>query len=653
MTAEPVLRAYSQYGSGNQQVNAEHVDTLTVETLNYNVTELVRKIAAQPLVATIGNLLKTYVWTDSATRAADTLRQETNCVALIGPPGSGRSRTAMMVIHELGATPYRIDLDPKDTSSDLPAETKCGYIIGVGEKSSKENPALGELLADYGTRLAQVGAFLVVTATSTVWNTLRARAAFREVAVSPPGATQIFQKHLAPAYPDEATRWPGETEVAHVLAGASPADAARLAGIARDVLSAGSDDPVGDTLSAYRNWTGQLATWFMNHDDGYQRALLISAGALGKARTETIFGAADFLADQVQLVRQSGGGLVGDGAAALIDVIEAKRIGNGEVCLPRPDYPESVLNFVWRDRPHLRRDLRQWLTRLPGTLDDPATENAGFSLIKLAIRYGDDDLIRHAARSWAVNGQAGLAAIALTDTALSASTGRAVRRHMYNWADRAGTPDALKLTIAAVCGGPFGKTYPGNAMTRLRRLAIHGEPKIWDQVAIAITELAAESHLRTFTLREVVRWATGDERLRDAGIRAFLALAGSLIEAVLDEPGPEERELLTAGWRAALHDPGYPQSARQGLGGWLEAVAQGRAPLDPVLTIFADTCQNEHDFGTLCFEAAKWSQNGTQPTPNSRYDIAAAFLARAGTRDPQAPSLVSVPVRPLTEESGQ
>jgi hypothetical protein len=162
--------------------------------------------------------------------------------------------------------------------------------------------------------------------------------------------------------------------------------------------------------------------------------------------------------------------------AGLIGKIEAKEVGNGRISLRRPAYPESVLDFVWLDRPHLRTELKKWLTELPGNpdLDDIATENAGHTLIELAIRHDDDSAIKYAANSWATGGQMNLAAVALTEAALNASTGRAVRRHMYEWADRVTTDLRLQLTIANVCGGPFGKNYPRNAMTQCH-LACFGQ----------------------------------------------------------------------------------------------------------------------------------------------------------------------------------
>lgn len=648
MTAEPITRSYVFEGQG-QQVNAEHVDNMTI-----NVTELVRGIVkAHALGDTIGALLETYVWTDSATQATSLLHTR-NSIALTGPRGSGRWSTAVAVIDKLGATPHRIDLDPEDTRRDLPAEPGCGYIMDIDEKTSNEIPALGEMLADYGARLADANAFLVVTATSAVWAPIQGRTLFGQVAVSPAPAMEIFRKHLARTHPAGVPNWAWDSKIAGLLEDANPADAVRLASLVHDVVSAGSDDPVRDTVDAYGNWSVHLAEWFGKNSDPYHRALLIAAAALGETRTETVFDAASLLTDLAGLERKPGGGLAGDGVTGLIGTIEAKETVNGRIRLRRAAYSESVLNLVWRERPHLRAGLRQWLTDLPGasSLHDPATENAGHSLIDLAIRQSDDVLIRTAASSWATGGQANLAAVALTRAALSTSIGRPVRRQLYTWADRANTNTQLKLTIAAVCGGPFGRSYPRNAMTRLRRLAIRSESDVWDQVAVAIQALAGEPHLRVFALREVIRWLA-DDRLRNAGIRAFLTLAVSLADQLAEPPGQEVHGLLAAGWQAALHDPESAETAYQGCGTWLEAVAQERAPRETVLTILADTCQNTRDIGTLCTMATRWSRDYAEPTAVSRDEVLFAFLRQIGDRDPLTPGLTPAPIHLSAEENDQ
>jgi hypothetical protein len=646
MTAEPAGHTYILHEG--QQIIAGSVGSISY--IRQHVREIV---AAHALDGeSVRRLLNVYVWTTPAKQAAGIL-QARHSVVLIAPPGSGRWSTAVAAISQIGATPHRIDLDPEDARRDLPTETGCGYILDIDQETFNEIPGIGEILTEYGLRLAMVDAFLVVTATTDAWTQLQGRTSFEEVSLSPPSAMEIFHKHLTHANPGDVPRWAWDSEITKLLGDASPADAVRLADLARDVLSTGSDDPVGDTIAAYGNWSGHLSAWFGKHSDVYHRALLIAAAALGEARTETVFGAADALGTRVNLLREPGGGLVGEGVAGLIGKIEAKEVGNGRISLRRPAYRESVLDLVWLDRPHLRTELKKWLTELPGNpdLDDPATENAGYSLIELAIRHDDDSLIKYAANSWAAGGQMNLAAVALTEGALNASTGRAVRRHMYEWADRATTDLRLQLTIANVCGGPFGKNYPRNAMTRLRRLAIHGGPEVRDQVAIAITELAREPHLRLSALREVVQWATDGPRLRDPGIRSFLPLVGSLVGQLSESPSQEERELLIVGWRAALHDPDHAEAVRRECEAWLEAVVQDRASRETVLTILADVCQSSLDIGTLCSMAAHWSQGQTEPAPVSRFDVASAFLKLIGERDPLTPGLTPTQTHPLAEEN--
>jgi hypothetical protein len=344
MTAEPAGPRYIVY-EGQQIIVGGSVDSISY--IQQHVRE---SVAAHALDGeSVRRLMNAYVWTDPAKKAVGIL-QARHSVVLTAPPGSGRWSTAVAAISQVGATPHRIDLDPEDARRDLPAENGCGYILDIDQETFNDIPGIGEILAEYGLRLAMTTAFLVVTATTGAWMQLRGRTSFEEVSISPPSAEQIFHKHLTNANPADVPRWAWDPEITKALSDASPADAARLADLARDVLSAGSVDPVGDTISAYGNWSGHLGAWFGQHGDAYQRALLLAAAALGEARTETVFAAADALSTRVNLLREPGGGLAGEGVAGLIGKIEAKEVGNGRISLRRPAYPESVLDFVWLGR---------------------------------------------------------------------------------------------------------------------------------------------------------------------------------------------------------------------------------------------------------------------------------------------------------------
>jgi len=220
----------------------------------------------------------------------------------------------------------------------------------------------------------------VVTATDDAWRPLKPLTSFEPITVSPPSAGEIFHKHLERTHPADAACWAGQADISRILSGASPADAARLADLAHNVLSTGSDDPVRETIAAYNNWSVHLSDWSRTNRDGYIRALLIVAAALGEARTETVFSAADRLADLVQLTREPGGGLAGDGVANLIATIQAKEMEGGRLCLPRPAYSESVLDLVSQDRPHLRRALKAMAHRASREIRRPRYRERGIWL---------------------------------------------------------------------------------------------------------------------------------------------------------------------------------------------------------------------------------------------------------------------------------
>jgi hypothetical protein len=225
---------------------------------------------------------------------------------------------------------------------------------------------------------------------------------------------------------------------------------------------------------------------------------------------------------------------------------------------------------------------------------------------------------------------------------------------MYVWASRVGTPQSLQLTVADVCGGLYGKSFPRNALTRLRHLALNGGPEVHDRVVAALQALSAEPDVRDFTLREMVRWTADASQARIPGIKAFLAL-GTDNYAVLIPRTPAEStrvRLLADGLRAALRDPDRVLQARGVCCAWLEAAAQGELFVDVVTDIIATTCQDSYDIGLLAPVVLRWGQSSDQPATHAREEIAAELLRKATDRDPLAPSVYAATAyRPGSEES--
>ena len=614
-------RFYQNTGDG-QQLNADTINIVQ------RVRELVEAHALD--LEELTRLRTVYVRTASADQAVDALRSA-NAVVLTGQPGSGRLVTAVAVITELGAIPHRVDLDPGDDRRELPAKSGDGYIVAIDDQMGRGMPELSELLPRYAHQLAKVGAYLVVTTTPATRNLLGPR--MRSVPIISPNPADVLRTHLAPAVADD---WSQRPQVLDLLNDASPADAARLAKLGNDAITAHSDDPLHEAISAYRNWSDELSVWFGKHTDGYERALLLSAASLDGAAAGAVFRAADQLIDRVKFERPPGGGLVGDGAGKLIAEIDAVII-DGTIKLPRPAYAASVLEHVWTDRLHLRGDLERWLIDLPTSLRDPAGAKAAYSLIDLAIRHGDAALITHAAGTWAEQSASReLAADALTEAGVSATIGSSIRQAMYRWATRSGTTQSLKLTIADVCGGPLGKSFPRNAMTRLRHLVRNGDTGVYERVTMALQSLADEPHLRTQTLRETIWWIEQPEPLRTTGIRVFLALAVPDADLLSSR---DRRELLAEGWRAAFHDPDYVAAARDACVEWLEAAAQGKVSHEVVTTTLADACHSSHDIGILSNATWQWAKADTDPAPIPRETINDELMRKVAARDPLTPGL--------------
>jgi hypothetical protein len=647
-TAEPTRTYYNE----GQQIIAERVDKVVY------ISQTVReRVEAQALTAEQVDYLREVYVRSPAGEGAIMALNERHAVALVGPPGCGRRITGVHAITELHAVPHPIYLDPTDTRRDLPADKGCGYIVDIDEQTVRDMPGLTDMIATYRDKLAAAGAYLTVTATRAAWNAFGPQTGMVAVPVQPPRSAAVFGSHLRHRRSDEAERWISHRDVLDVLQDAEPGDAVRLAELAdASLASASGEDAIQQALNAYRNWSAQLSGWFKENDEGYSRALLISAAALNGAEASTVFAAADRLSQAVKLQRPSGGGLIGDGVAELLVQIGADLTDDGRIRLPRPAFPESILDYVWGDRPHLRADLRRWLVDLPGGLRTPTAEYAGYALIDLAVRQADSTLITDAVSAWAEQpGCRALAVTALTESGVSDSIGRTVRRTMYGWASGARTAQSVRITVAEVCGGPYGKSFPRNAMTRLRHLSLNGDVEVHDHVVAALLALAEESALRDVMLQDIIGWTKDDSRICLPGIRAFLALGEGggveLLRWTFSDPG--KLELLADGLRAALHHPVYRDRAREMCRDWLESTAQGTLPAEIVTDVLAHTCKSSSDIGTLASLVWQWGHAGGRPTTPDHEKVCAQLLQKAAERDPLARGVSATVLYQAVQEDGQ
>ncbi|TFV33204.1 hypothetical protein E4K10_30510 [Streptomyces sp. T1317-0309] len=186
-----------------------------------------------------------------------------------------------------------------------------------------------------------------------------------------------------------------------------------------------------------------------------------------------------------------------------------------------------------------------------------------------------------------------LAVGVLESMATHARIGIAVRKHLYDWAKQKTTSEALAETIADVCAGALGHSYPRVALTRLRLLAAREDQLGAKAVAGAVRSLAAAPELRTLVLDEIVGWAgSADSVTQQAGATAFLALTDltgdnstglAMAAELVDEPGTAlEDQLFVQGWRAAWFHAPTAVRAKMSLAAWLDS---SDVPDDHVIAI--------------------------------------------------------------------
>lgn len=169
----------------------------------------------------------------------------------------------------------------------------------------------------------------------------------------------------------------------------------------------------------------------------------------------------------------------------------------------------------------------------------------------------------------------------------STATHPGIGKYMYDAAKQKNLSEALAQTVAEVCAGQLGHTYPRVALTRLRLLAGRTDQRGAEAVAQAVRELAAQPKLRSLVLGEIVDWAeTEDDVIRQAGARAFLALTdlsspsdetplalALANELIADKETGLEDQLFVRGWRATWHHEPTADQALASLVTWLESPA--------------------------------------------------------------------------------
>jgi len=546
---------------------------------------------------------------------------ELGAVALVGPSGSGREITAINLLAELELLPRRLLLDPEDSAKEIAVHDGAGYLVDLSVLSgsdAEDTAAVDNCL--HALHEARCPVVLLSDEQTARRVSLEERGLALRIGPAPSGT--VFVKELLYLCPvSDVKGWSKHPLIEQILTDALPSDSARLARLVRDVageqVRAPTDQQVQEVIGAYGSWRTEIEEWDAKVRDvgeasaeaAQQRALLLAAAVLEGAGAQTVLHAAGLLLDTCGIPEQPGGGLVGRALTERLQQVGAELKGD-RVVFRRSAYGPAVLDWIWQERPQLRRKLPEWIARTgQGQLAAP---DASVSLLELALRKRDPGLVLEVASEWVDRGMRPPAAQMLGTAALSQEIGGPVRRKLYHWArHQSGT--RVQLLVAEVCAGQMADILPEITLTRLRNLARQELEVVRAEVVRTMAVLAERSRLRLPVLRETIRWTVSPHpTVAATGCRTFLALAarggGDRGWQVLGNvPSEKDLSLVGEGWRASLRWEETRLEARALAATWLESVVAVQVPRRVVLEPLARACRSSLDVALVTELVSGWA----------------------------------------------
>jgi hypothetical protein len=494
--------------------------------------------------------------------------QELRTVVLTGPPGSGRTAAAQMLVfrswpgdgmlHELDAQ------EPEAGSSFYIDPELIGLGDGMWVDLSDASPRfwnqIQKELSTLHTRVQECDAHLVIIQPCGLDLPTNFRHHLRQI--GRPQQAEVFGHLLrteglasghdlpAPGFlKDRRSMTEIRRFVDDIL---SAKDQPEVKGDLNQWIAA-ADQPTSPHEALVNGKLGDLSF-------SEERALLLSVAMLHGAHADVIDrAAANLLAG---LPGESDVGLNRPPLGERLRNVGAETDTARHVRFTRPVYETAVPLFFWRHFPELHEKIANWVSETlysTGLGDDDRTELARrFALQCLDERYRSHwkALVEQLTSR---NPSRELAAAAILQVGLGdEANSRTFRRQIYEWSTARDTSDSLATALVAVCR-QMTETHPGEALVRLHHLARRHPERvdIWDAL---VDVVYGNGRLLRLLL---ARLANGPfERTLAVDARIFLHVADPACLSV----------------RRAAHQPLIAQAdvSRQLAAGW--ALAYTRLP---------------------------------------------------------------------------
>ncbi|MFG2289678.1 hypothetical protein ACGFOU_26845 [Streptomyces sp. NPDC048595] len=482
------------------------------------------------------------------------LLEEHSTVILHGPPGSGRTAAARVLLYELHRDSgiFRELLPGDEGESTL---TDPG-LVGVGDRllldlAEADGAGWARNLRDLSElrkAVQEQQARLVVV--MPYQSTLESDLQFYRTDISPPPAQEVFRRHLrlhqiphgeylqsAPALADFLNEQCSLEEIADF------ADRVRRARTEHRT----PDDFAGwceQARDARKAWRQEVAGLIADRCEASQRALLCTTAMLHGAHADVIHHATELLLRTLKAPRSTVPSIEGKDLAQRLREISASAGRDGRVRFDKLDYDAAVRAHFWDHMPDLRRPLSSWAVRTAELVDPHVTSDLRRELVqRLADQYlrtGRWKELATLADEWGADtmSQARPAAAvhALTCGLEHKQYGGDFRQLIRTWCREKQLSGKLAHVLLRVCTDVIAPTYPDQAMVRLHHLARRerGATPALDALCDLVT---TSSRLRRRMLARLTRHSS----VPAADARLFLRICDPV---PLTDPGGAPRALM-------------------------------------------------------------------------------------------------------------
>lgn len=503
-------------------------------------------------------------------------------VLLEGEAGSGRRAAAKMLL--------RLHLDTEHRFCTLPAELNGGSIdvsnvergdlllLDLSAVEAAEYLVLRSALAGLRANARQRNARLVVILNPQLetWAERDETQQYR-VRIGKPEPERVVQRHLAgegvpvsSVLPQVAglqtelrkstmTKLAWFAELTHLLFGRAGED--------RDLAAA-----LKLALTALVDRSGEVKKDLDQRKDGTSRALLFTVAMLEGAHLNVVFESAGLLLSKVGHPEEEVPSLERQSFLDRLDSIKAEVTDARLVRFKEIGYGEAVVSYFWDNHLDLIDAFRSWIDELVRTswLSRPEKVALAERVAGQCLRTDNPNLLVKLSESLASpKSEDNFPVIRnfLSAGLASVEHGRVFRRRIYDWAKDSKQPPSFAAVLVDLCSVEMARSYPEEALTRLRHLSKRLPGELDEQALAALLRLAC-----------------GDLRL-------FRRLLERLCPQELPSPRPADLKiflkLVEPGRLLRLDNQGHPYLfdrtvRRSVVDGWSDVLSAEREPDWPV-----------------------------------------------------------------------